>query len=340
MIVAKDLLIPMFNREIFKGTERFDVYEGWRGDIPLFSGHYSECRMRVDSIGKNDYRSLMPEAQEIPGYLDLNQKVIQASGMIDPSMLSGYRERFGKIVDDDEPFRRNVRFYYDTNSLMNNYFFLFREYIPDFTRKAFHNTSLGVVSELEDIFDRKLKGHFFPDHFREVYGRDDEIFHSQPNLYGRSARLAYSEIEYLKKKLRVNILTDDGVGDRNILGSFARDSQKFNLDGVLVTNDHIMAERAGMRMGSWLVRFDLSNVKGLRTRLEYFIEAVYRAAIIYGRVRVNDDMIVSGLWSRKRQEDWNSGHIMVEGCSEGDIERTLNIMAKVPEDFYGKSYYS
>ncbi|MCK5772289.1 MAG: hypothetical protein KAH57_00730 [Thermoplasmata archaeon] len=340
MIVSSDLLIPIINREIREGRTQFEIFEGWRKDDPLFRGEYENGVVLVDSITKRGYRSLMPNEREIPDFQELIQKVLQASGVIDPGQLSGYQERFKEIVQDEEPFRRNTRFYYDTNSFMNNYFFLFREMIPDFTKNASHNTSLGVVAEMEDIVDRKLKGQYFPDHFKKTYGNDDEIFYNQPNLFGRFARLAYPEIEYLKDKLRANILTDDGVGDRNILSAFVHDSSKYNLEGVVVTNDGVMGERAEKRMGSWLVRFELDRIKALKTKLEYFIEAIYRASVIYGRVAINDDIVVSGLWHGKKIEDWNDRCINIERCNECDVKRIHNILKEIPDDFYGKGYYS
>jgi hypothetical protein len=340
MIIPKDFLIPIINKEIRDGNTNFEIFEGWRKDVSLFRGDYKKGEMIVDCISKDQYKSLMPGDQEIPRYYDLIQKVLQASGIVDPDQISDFQDQFKEIVSDEEPFRRNARFYYDTNSFMNNYFYLFREFIPDFTKNASHNTSLGVVAEMEDIFDRKLKGHYFPDHFKKIYGADDDIFYNQPNLFGRFARLAYPEIEYLKDKLRVNILTDDGVGDRRIMSAFTQDAKEHNIEGVIVTNDGTMSERAEMRMGSWLVRLDLKQIYKQKTKLEYFIESIYRAAITYGRVQINNDIVVSGLWSRKKIDDWNEQNVLIEKCNDCDIGKIRNILKEIPEDFYGKGYYS
>jgi len=340
MKVPRELLVALFNMELRKGRTLFEVREYWRDDRPLFSGRFDGDHVSLDVIGYRDYCSMFPRDNDIPSYQELIQKVLHASCIIEEDQISPFRDRFREMMTDEEPYRRNIRFYYDTNSLMNNYFHIFRELIPDFTRKANHNTSLGVVSELEDLQDRRSKGNHFQDHFRKLYGDDHEIFFNQPNLTGRYARLAYSEIGYLRDDLRVNLLTDDGVGDRKILSAFVHDSQDNNLEGIMVTNDATMAERASMRMGSWHVRFDLSSRLPERTGMDHFIEAVYRAAVIYGRVRIGDDIIIGGVYRGKGVDDWNGRIVDIDSAHDREIERTRRILKDIPEELLGTGYYS
>lgn len=100
-----------------------------------------------------------------------------------------------------------------------------------------------------------------------------------------------------------------------------------------------MAERASRRMGSWHVKFSFEPLVEHRTRLEYFINAVYRAAIVYGRVQINDNIVIDGLWKGKNTDDWNSKRFDAVECGDCDMERISNILREVPDEFYGLGYY-
>ncbi len=67
---------------------------------------------------------------------------------------------------------------------------------------------------------------------------------------------------------------------------------------------------------------------------------IYRASVIYGRVAINDDIVISGLWCGKKIEDWNDKCINIERCNECDGKRIRNILKVIPDEFYGKGYYS
>ncbi|MFO8052127.1 MAG: hypothetical protein R6V01_10600 [Thermoplasmatota archaeon] len=340
MMLSSDYLIPIMNKELRRGITRFDVYEGWRSDRPIFSGFYERRAFRVRSISKDDYFSRFPRDRDFPCYFDLIQKVLHGSCILDLSEIEEFRNRFREITEDEEPFRRNTRFYYDTNSLMNNYFHIFRETIPDFTTAAGHTTSYGVVSELEDLFDRKLKGRFFPGSFDEIYSGNGDMFYNQPNLSGRFARMGYPEIDYMKDELQADILTDDRTGDRGIMSAFVRDANQNNVEGVIVTNDATMAERAGKRMGAWHVNFDLERVYDVRTKMEYFLDALYRASVTYGRIKVNDNIVIEGIWKGKDAEEWKGRCVRISKCNDCKIESISRILERVPDEFFGKGYYS
>jgi hypothetical protein len=338
MILENKFLIPILNHEIRSGETEFKVYEGWRTDNPIFKGIYSSGKMSVTSIRKSDYCRNFPDHREFPNYYDLIQKVLHASCIFKKDEVLLFKEKFDSIVGDEEPYKRNVRFYYDTNSLMNNYFFNFRELIPGFVKKAGHTISYGVMSELENHFDKKLKNQFFPDEFDEFYGDDRYMFFNQPNLVGRFARLAYPEADLMKNKFGSNIINVYKTGDTEILNSFISDCNDNNLEGIMVTNDSTMAERASKRMGSWHVRFDFREIKDLEVNIEYFLEAIYRASIIYGRVKINDEIIIDGIWKGKK-DDWKKNSLRVVRCRDCGMKRIKNILEEVPPDFYGKGYY-
>ena len=46
------------------------------------------------------------------------------------------------------------------------------------------------------------------------------------------------------------------------------------------------------------------------------------------------------LWSRKKIDDWNEQNVSIDRCNDCDVGRIQNILEKVPEEFYGKGYYS
>lgn len=339
MKLGKEFLIPVLNHELREGVKIFDVYEGWRKEKPLFSGEFKDGKFSVTSIGRYDYKSIFPDIREFPNFFDLIQKVLHGSCIIDPDEISDFHERFESVIGDEEPYKRNVRFYYDTNSLMNNYFYNFREFIPRFTRKAGHTTSFGVMGELERLLDRTLKNQFFPDEFDRIYSGDGGMFYGQPNLVGRMARLAYPEIDYMKDQLRSNILTDNELGDTEILNAFMSDCNDNNLEGIIVTNDSTMAERASRRMGSWHVKFELDRIVDIPVNMEYFLEAIYRASILYGRIRINDGIIVDGVWKGKGASDWSSNLMDIRKCNDCGLERIERIIERIPGDFFGKGYY-
>ncbi len=340
MIVNKEFLIPIINREIRNGIKEFKVFEGWRRRKPLFTGLYKDRMIRVTSLDRDEYYSEFPRDREFSGFNDLIQKVLHASCIIEPEQLNEFDGPFNSFMEDEEPYRRNIRFYYDTNSLLNNYFLIFREFIGGFIKKAGHTTSYGVVAEMEDLFDRKLKNRYFPDEFKSYYGKEEEMFYNQPNLVGRFSRMAYPEIDYMKDTLRSNILTDYQTGDRSIMNSFIEDCNENNLEGIMVTNDGTMAERASKRMGSWHVKFKIEPIMDLETKLEYFINAIYRTAITYGRVQLNGNIVIDGFWKGKDAEDWNQKKVEIVECNDCNIRTIKNILEEIPEDFYGKGYYT
>jgi hypothetical protein len=72
---------------------------------------------------------------------------------------------------------------------------------------------------------------------------------------------------------------------------------------------------------------------------QIFYRVLFLTSDIF-RIRVDDNIIFSGLWPRKTIEDWNEKHISIDRSNGCNVDRIRNIIKEIPEGFYGKGYYS
>ncbi len=165
------------------------------------------------------------------------------------------------------------------------------------------------------------------DRYTEVYPNGTEDFFLQPLMIGRIARLCYPEIDLMRKDLGRNIIEDGEKGDTAILNAFQREDRLMNVDGVVVSCDKMMIERAESHgMKGLYVAPTVRLPRDVRVKMSDVAMMIFRASVLYGKVRINEDLVVRGVWKGKENTDWKQEKVWVESKFEKDLAELKRLM--------------
>jgi len=319
MIVPREYLIPLLNSMVRSGERDLSVYEGHRGIGPILSCSISGGRFPLSVIDRGDYEKHLVGNIEELHYKDMITLIVKGSGFYPHQEIGPILEEYGSMVEGRMVARgdRPVWLFFDTCAIMNNISYVLRKAIKG---ELVRTTTMGVQNEIEEKMDMRFKSRDDLDRYREVFGESIDEYFNQPFKVGRIARLSYPELDRMRIDLGRDLIEDHEVGDTAILNGFRKESRRMNVDGIVVSSDRIMVERAlehGMR--GWFLPPTQVFPRELTIKMSDLALMIYRASVLYGKVRLNDSVIVKGIWHGKEGSDWKQEKVWVEGPYEKGI---------------------
>jgi hypothetical protein len=329
VIVPKEYLIPLLNSMVRSGHKEIQLFEGYRNIGPILSCGMEGLTFPLDIISQSSYESELVDSIESLSYRELITLVVKGSGIFPPHEIDPIRNYFMELTKGRNLVRgdRPVWLFYDTCAIMNNLPYVFRKNIKV---EMATTTSMGVQNEIEEKMDMRFKSIDVLDRYAEVYPNGTEDFFLQPLKVGRIARLCYPEIDLMRKDLGRNIIEDGEKGDTAILNAFQREARMMNVDGVVVSCDRIMIERAESHgMKGLYVAPTVRLPRDVRVKMSDVAMMIFRASVLYGKVRINEDLVVRGVWKGKENTDWKQEKVWVESKFEKDLAELKRLMEKL-----------
>lgn len=326
MIVPRDYLIPLLNEMVRSGQGDISLFEGYRGIGPILSCSIDGGSFPLTLIDKGSYdKELIGNIEEL-SYRDMIFLIVKGSGFYPHREIGPIMDEYQgltsgrKIAQGDRP----VWLFFDTCAIMNNVSFVLRKCIRgDMVR----TTSMGVQNEIEEKMDMRFKSREDLNRYREVFADGTDDLFNQPFKVGRIARLSYPELDAIRRELGRDLIEDYEVGDTAILNGFKKEARRMNVDGVVVSCDRIMVERAKEHgMKGWYVAPSIVIDGDPIVKMSDLALMIYRASVLYGKIRLNDDVLIRGIWQGKDGSDWKQEKVWVESPYDKEIMKLKELV--------------
>lgn len=148
-------------------------------------------------------------------------------------------------------------------------------------------------------------------------------FFNQPCLHDRLCRLAFSEIEKVKRIHWIELLPEldekelEATGDLNIIKTYKLASEERNVDILLLSRDDGFI---GHAQGIHGIRtFEIETPRYDRKIIDVvrwgkICRLIYLSAVIAGAIAIQSDkekFYLSGIWKGKRTTDWDKERLLV-----------------------------
>jgi len=329
VIVPREYLIPLLNSMVRSGRKDLALYEGYRGIGPIISCTIDGGPFPISVVDRERYESKLVGNIEELSYRDMVFLIVKGSGFYTSKeighIVQEYEDlvRGRKVAHGDRP----VWLFFDTCAIMNNVSFVLRKAIKG---EMVRTTSMGVQNEIEEKMDMRFRSRDDLDRYREVFVDGVEDIFNQPYKVGRIARLCYPELDQMRRELGRDLIEDYEKGDTAILNSFKKEARRMNVDGIVVSSDKIMVERAiehGLR--GWYFAPSHYLEKDLMVKMSDLALMIYRASVLYGKIRVNEDLIVKGIWNGKEGSDWKQEKVWIESPYDKEIMKLKVLVEKM-----------
>jgi hypothetical protein len=329
LIVPRDYLIPLLNSMVRSGQRDISISEGYRKIGPILSFSVEGRTSPLHVIDQAAYEKGLTGSIEELSYRDMVNLIVKGSGFYPSNEIDPIKEELEGLVKGRRVSHgdRPVWLFFDTCAIMNNVPHVFRRNIEGDTVRT---TSHGVQNEIEEKMDMRFKTRENLERFRDVFLDGTDDLFNQPVRIGRVARLCYGELDLMRKELGRDIIEASEVGDTAILNGFQREARAMNVDGIVISCDRMMVERAeehGMR--GLYVAPTARLPKDLSVKMSDAALMIHRASVLFGKVVVNGEVAVKGIWYGKDSSDWKQERLWIESPYDKGVLSLKNLMDRI-----------